>query len=170
MKGMILLITPSRRGPECASKVETATGHKTSIAETLVQATTWLRCAEYDLVVLDQHLVEAEPLETETVRAHLGTAVELEMNLALSGVERVVRAVQAGLARRKREESVSRLAAGRALYGELSDHLTRLLAECDLVSSLPEVSPTVADRLTVVRDQAQKLCLRLTPQDQSATN
>jgi len=158
---MILLITPARRAQECASAVENATGHKTAVAESLVQAMTLLRTTEYVLVLLDQHLLEVEPNEIETVRAHLGTAVELEMNLVINGIERVVGAVRSALARREREEDNARVAAAQALHSELGDSLSRLLAECDLASAVLGVPPSVTEKLAVVRAEVQKVCTRL---------
>jgi hypothetical protein len=154
---MILLITPSTRAQECAVAIEQATGQKAAVAANLPLATTLLRAESYDAVLLDQHLIEAEPYESETALAHLGTATAVEMNLAVSGVERVVRAVQSALIRRQRNETNARAAATRTLHGELSDTLTTLLVDCDLASGIPDLPSAAAARLDAVREDAHKL-------------
>jgi DNA-binding response OmpR family regulator len=55
---MILLITPSARGPECATGLKETTGEETHWAENLQQAFARLREQSYSVVVLDQFLLE----------------------------------------------------------------------------------------------------------------
>src|SRR5271168_290148 len=101
---MILLVTPSERASECAAALHEATGEEVVIAESLARATTLLRAECYLAVVLDQYLLETEPDEAGTTIEHLGTAIPVQVNLAISGIERLVREVRAALQRRQREE------------------------------------------------------------------
>ena len=71
---MILLITPSARGLECANTLKDATGRETQWAETLQQAIARLREQSYSAVVIDQFLMESEPAESDQLLEHLGTA------------------------------------------------------------------------------------------------
>ncbi len=57
---MILLITPSARGPECAATLKDSTGNETHWAANLQQAVAWLREQTYSAVVIDQFLLENE--------------------------------------------------------------------------------------------------------------
>ena len=71
---MILLITPSERGQECAVTLEDSTGNETHWAASLQSALARLREQTYSAVVLDQFLLESEPAESDQVLEHLGTA------------------------------------------------------------------------------------------------
>jgi hypothetical protein len=55
---MILLITPSARGPECVAILKDSTGNETHWAEDLQQALARLREQSYSAVVIDQFLLE----------------------------------------------------------------------------------------------------------------
>jgi len=88
MKGMILLITPSVRGQECAGAVQAATGLPTQVACSLQEAASKLRGEEYSAVIIDQFLLEAEPDESDQMLQHLGAAIPVYVNLAICGIER----------------------------------------------------------------------------------
>jgi hypothetical protein len=98
---MILLVTPSERASGCAAALHKATSEDVVVAGSLARATTFLRTESYIAVVLDQHLLETEPQEAETVLEHLGTAIPVQVNLAISGMERLVREVRAAGSRKR---------------------------------------------------------------------
>jgi hypothetical protein len=58
---MILLMTGSARGRECAAAIEAALNQPTRLAQTLGAAVTLLRREEFSAVLLDQSLVETDP-------------------------------------------------------------------------------------------------------------
>jgi len=91
---MILLVTPSERASECAAALQAATGEEVLVAEDLARATTLLRVECYGAVVLDQYLLEAQPHEAVTLLEHLGSAIPVQVNLAITAVERLVREVR----------------------------------------------------------------------------
>jgi len=91
---MILLITPSARGLECAASLKADTGNETHWAESLQQAMVQLREQSYTAVVIDQFLLENEPSESDLVLDHLGTAFPVYLNFAVSGMERLLREVR----------------------------------------------------------------------------
>src|SRR5208283_1816222 len=108
---MILLVTSTARAGECAAALHNATGEEVAIAESLARATALLRAEDYRAVVLDQHLVETEPDESGTTIEHLGSAIPVQVNLAISGMERLVREVRAAIHRRQRDEVRARQVA-----------------------------------------------------------
>jgi hypothetical protein len=112
---MILLITPSSRGQECAQALFASTNHPTDVASTLQAAVSKLRQEEYAAVVIDQFALEVEPDEGEQMLRHLGSAFPVYVNCAISGVERIVRDVQSALRRRQREEQIARSSASQAI-------------------------------------------------------
>ena len=88
---MILLITPSVRSQECAQAIQAATEHPTHAPSTLQVAASKLREHEYPAVISVQFLLEAEPDDSDQMLQHLGTAIPVYINSAISGIERFVR-------------------------------------------------------------------------------
>jgi hypothetical protein len=141
---MILLITPSARVQECAKVLEEATSETVQVAPTLRHATTQLRSQEYLAVIVDQSLMESEPDEGELVLQHMGTAIPLFMNFAISKIDRVVRELRAALNRRKREVVVVQQAAEEALRNELKGTVTALLLSCEMALQATDFTATEA--------------------------
>ena len=140
---MILLITPSAKVQECTKVLEEATSEALQVAPTLRQAAAQLRAEEYSVVVLDQFLVEAEPEESDLVLQHVGSAVPLYANFAISGIDRVARELRAALNRHKREINVARKSAEQMLRNELKGTLTALMLSCEL--ALQATDPLVVE-------------------------
>jgi len=135
---MILLITPSAKVQECAKALEEATAESLQVAPTLRQAAAHLRSDEYSVVVLDQFLVEAEPEESDLILQHIGPAVPMYANFAISGIDRVARELRAALNRHKREVVVARQSAEQTLRNELKGTLTALMLSCELALQAPD--------------------------------
>lgn len=138
-----------------------ATGEEVILADNLSQATSRLRTESYVAVVLDQYLLETEPDETETVMRHLGTAISLQLNLAISGMDRLVREVRAGVLRRRREEETAREAATSALHNELNGTVTALLLSCELALSTPGMPLAAVEKVQSAHDLVKALRSKL---------
>jgi hypothetical protein len=158
---MILLVTPSERASECAAALQNATNEKVEIAESLTRATTLLRAECYVAVLFDQHLLETEPHEAEVTLGHLGTAIPVQVNLAISGVERLVREVRAALQRRRLEEGSAREAAIGRLNSELNGTVTALLLSSELALETPGLPPAAVEKLQSVHDLVMKFRMQL---------
>ncbi len=67
-----------------------------------------MRTQEFSAVVIDQSFLETEPDESETVLEHIGMAIPVHINLALaiSRMERLIREIRAALYRRKKRPSL----------------------------------------------------------------
>ena len=124
---MILLITSSARGQQCADSLQVATGQETHWAQTLQEAATRLREQTYSAAVIDQFLLDTEPDESDQMIEHLGTAFPVYLNFAVTGMERLVREVRSALHRRKREEAAARRAVVEQLSSEMRETLTAML-------------------------------------------
>lgn len=158
---MILLVTPSERAGECAEALHQAISEEVVVAESLSRAATLLRAESYLAVVVDQHLFETEPDETETVMQHLGTAIPVQVNLGISGIERLVREVRAAVQRRKREEIAARKAAVNTLHSELNGTITALLLSCELALETPGLPPAATEKLQYARSLVKKIRAQL---------
>jgi N-dimethylarginine dimethylaminohydrolase len=153
---MILIVTPNLGTDQCTA-LGLAVGEEVVVAHSLRQAATFLRADSYLVVVLDQYLLESEPEETETVMRHLGTAIPLQVNLALSGVKRFSSEVRAALKRRKREEVAARNAAVSTLRCELNGTVTALLLSCELALSAPDMPSSALEKLQSTHELVRNL-------------
>jgi hypothetical protein len=158
---MILLVTSIDRANECARALQESTGEEVVVAENLRQAATLLRSDSYLAVVLDQHLLETEPDEIDTAMQHLGTAILVQVNLAISGLDRLVREVRAAIERRKREETAARQAAVGTLHSELNGTITALLLQCELALEVPGLPPAAAEKLQSAHALVKKIRAQL---------
>src|ERR1700690_1921284 len=158
---MILLITPSGRAQDCAQALQEATSETAHVAATLRQASTQLRAEEYSAVVVDQSLLEAEPDESEMVLQHLGTAIPVYVNFAISGIARVVRDLRVALHRRKREDLVARREAELGLRNELKGTVTALLLSCEMLLQVPDLPPAAESKMHALHQLAQDMRSKL---------
>lgn len=154
---MILLVTPNERAPECAAALHEAMGERVVVAENLAQATTFLRTECYLVVVLDQYVLEAAPYEAETLLEHIGTAIPVQVNLAISGAERLLREIRTAIQRRQREETSARRAAIGKLQSELNGTVTALLLSSELGLETPGLPPAAAAKLESVYELVKRL-------------
>jgi hypothetical protein len=141
--------------------IQEATSENAQIASTLQQAGAQLRNQDYSAVIIDQSLVEAEPDEGDVVMQHLGTAVALQINFAISGLERVIRELRAALNRRKRESIAARREAQQVLQSELKGTITALLLSCEMALGTPNLPLTAESKLRAVYDLAREMRLKI---------
>jgi len=80
---MILLVTPSGGHPS-ARALHEATGEEVVIAESLARATTLLRAEDY-LRWARSVSARSRTAGSETALEHMGTAIPVQVNLAISG-------------------------------------------------------------------------------------
>jgi hypothetical protein len=158
---MILVVTPNLSAGECVEAVRRSTDEDVVVAESLCKAASLLRREIYLAVVLDQFLLETEMQDVDTVMEHLGTAIPLQMNLAICGVERLAREVRAAVLRRKREEAAARQAAVATLHSELNGTVTALLLSCELALGTPGLPPEAAENLRSAHNLVKKLRAQL---------
>ena len=158
---MILLITPSARGQDCAQGLHQATSETTQVASTLRQAASCLRAQDFSAVVIDQSAVDLEPDESDSVLQHLGTAVPVYVSFAVNGMERVVRELRIALQRREKEGKIARQIAEQELRSELKSTATAILVSCEMALKLPELTAAAQTRMQTVHQLAQQICGKL---------
>ena len=154
---MILVVTPNLAAEDCAEALRQATSEEIVMAASLGEAATLLRTESYLAVVLDQYLLETEPDETETVMRNLGTAIPLQVNLAISGGARLAREVRAAVQRRQREQAAARQAAANTLQSELNGTVTALLLSCELALGAPDLPLAATEKLESTHELVKKL-------------
>jgi hypothetical protein len=154
---MILLVTPSERASHCAAALHEATGEKVSATESLAQATSILRTQSCQAVVVDQYLLDTEPEQATVATSHLGTAVLVPVNLALTGLPRLIMDVRISLKRRHREEASARDAAIAKLHGELNDTVTALHLSIQFALQATTIPNEASEKIRLAQDLVTKL-------------
>jgi|SRR5579872_3048755 len=158
---MILLITPSAMGAQCAVALHAATSQDVHWAHTIQEASTRLREQAYSVAVIDQFLVETEPEDSDQMIEHLGTAFPVYVNFGVSGMERLVRDVRSALHRRRREEAAARRAVAEQMQCEMRETLTAMLLSCELAMSVPNMPELATEKIRNIDVLARELRLRL---------
>lgn len=158
---MILLITASSRGPECAECLSAETSQETHWAESLQAAATHLRAQSYSVAVIDQLLLETDPEESDQMIEHLGYAFPVYINFAVTGMERLLREVRLALHRRKREENAAVRTVVEQFNCEMRDSLTAMMLSCELAMAVPNVPSPAAEKIRAIDDLARAMRLRL---------
>jgi CheY-like chemotaxis protein len=158
---MILLVTTSSRGKECAAALEQGTGHKTFVANTVPQALHRLHTAEYDAIIVDQFLVDGDLSGLNSLLNRCGMAMPVYINLALNSAERLVREVQVALRRIDSERLLAMSSAQKILSDQLRGNLTGILLSSELALRQGAIAPEVAEKVRSVRDLAEKMRTQL---------
>ena len=154
---MILLITSLAKAQDCAQALQEATNEAVLLAATLADAVTQLQAQEFSAVVIDQLLLDSEPEAGETVVKHLGTAVPVYLNFAISGTQRVIRELRSALHRRKREILVARREAEQMLRSELRNKVTALLMSCEMALQVENLPPGAEAKMRAVDALAKEM-------------
>ena len=158
---MILLVTASSRGQECAAALEESTGNKVRVAGSVPQALSRLRHGDYEALAIDQSLLEADFRALDTLLNHAGTAMPVYVNLALHSVQRVAREAQVALRRAEKEKRMALRAVEGDLRNQLRSEITGILLTSELALRQPALPAEVAAKLELVQQMAEKMRTRL---------
>jgi hypothetical protein len=158
---MLLVITPSAKARGCAQAIQQVTSEETHVAATLSQALAQLRAREYVAVLIDQAFLETEPGESDLVLEHIGTAIPVHVNFAISGMDRVVRELRAALQRHKKEVLLVRQEVQQALRNELKSTVTALLLSCEMALRVPDLPSAAETKMRTVYELAQEVRAKL---------
>jgi len=158
---MILLITGIAKAQDCACALKEATSAPVTVCASLQEAVVALKEREFSAVVFDLLLLDAQPDEGETVLKHLGSAVPVYLNFAITGTARAAREVRWALQRRKREVLAARNEAEQALRHELRDTLTALLLSCEMALQVPALPALAETKMQAVEALAREVSAKL---------
>lgn len=158
---MILMITCVAKAQECAEALQQAAKEPVIVCTALPDALLQLEEKEFSAVVFDLLLLDAQPDEGETVLKHLGSAVPVYLNFAVTGSSRAVRELRGALQRRQREMLAAKNDARQALRHELRETVTALLLSCEMALQVPELPPPAETRMQAVASLAKEVSARL---------
>ena len=134
----------------------TTVGRSVEVAGRCRIALPALRRREYAVMVLDEAWLRPTP-GAEVLWQQAGLAVPIQVNLGISGCNRVLREVRAALQRRERELSLSMRAAAQIMEGEMNTKLTGLLLKTQLALQDPTLTPGTVITLRQVVELAGEL-------------
>ncbi len=154
MTQTVLLVTAMSGAENCAATIGRQLGLTIELAENRRAALAALRRREFSVIVLDDSMVEADPAGTEVLWQQAGLAIPIQVNLGISGCNRVLREVRAALQRRERELSLARQAAVRLMEGEMNTTITGLLLQTELALEEPALPPGTVVKLRQVVELA----------------
>ena len=158
---MILLITSLAKAQDCAKALQEVASEPVEVAGTLHAAVDQLQAHEFTVVILDQLLLDAEPDDVETIFKHMGTAVPVYSNFAISGIERVSRELRSAVHRRKRESLIARHEAEQDLRSELRGTITALLLSCEMALGVPNLPLLAETKMRTVDALAKEMRAKL---------
>ncbi len=127
------------------------------MASTSTQALARLRAQEYVAVLIDQAFLEIEPVESDMVLEHIGTAVPVHVNFAINGMDRVARELRAALGRHKKAVQLVRQEVQQSLRNELKGTITALLLSCEMALQVPNLQSGAETRMRTVYELAQEM-------------
>jgi hypothetical protein len=158
---MILLVTSSKRGVECATVLQQALAEPVQLADNVRRATSVMRHDEYSAVVLDDAMADADPDAVDILLNTSGMAVPVYVNLALSNSARVVREVRLALRRHDAARTIAMRAAESLLRSELRGAVTGILLSTELVLDSQELPFEAEEKLKLVCQLATQIRGRL---------
>ena len=141
----LLLIASESAAPPIADALGSELHAEVATTPSRRAALTLLRRKDFDLILIDENLSSSDPATFDLLYQNSGSALILELNLALSSAARVVRQARSALVRRSQDLATARTAATAILHSELNTALAGVLLESEL--ALRDASPTQAPRL-----------------------
>lgn len=153
----MLIITGIAGAENCAAVLAKQFNMTVETAASRQEGLAALRRKPFQLVVLDESLIEPNKDGIDALLRNTGLAIPLEINFAISGCGRLVREVRSALHRRSHEQAVAAQAVAANMQNEMRDTITGLLLHAQLALGEPGVSPQLAEKLRIISDLAGKL-------------
>jgi hypothetical protein len=164
---MILLVTTCDRGEECAAALQKATGEQVQLLKstrpTLVNEETEHWQGNITVVVIDDGLMDAEPVSAQELLDSLENSIPVFVNFGISGMDRIVREVRMALRRFHREQLQAMHAAENMLRGEVKDTVTGILLSSQLALETPDIPKAAQAKVQDIYELALALRSRLDP-------
>jgi hypothetical protein len=158
---MPLVITPSAKTLGCAQAIQQVTSEETHVVATSSQALAQLDAREYVAVLIDQAFLKTEPVESDMVLEHIGTAVPVHLSFAIRNMDRVARELRAALHRPKKQVLMARHEVQQNPRNELKSTITALLLSCEMALQVPDLQSEAKSRMRAIHELAQEVRLEL---------
>lgn len=173
--GMILLVTDCPRGAQCAAALQRSTGERVEIIKSVRRCAQVLHDDKLPVssliaVVVDSALIESESSAAEELLERADTALPIIINLAISGIDRVVREVKLALQRYSKQRQLAMQTAESILRGQLRSTITGILLSTQLALEVPSLPPEAEFKMRAVHQLALNLRDRLESQDTASVS
>jgi len=159
----VLLVTGIEGAANCAAALKGMLGMDFDVAGGRRAAISALKHTEYAAVVVDEALVDADPAGADQLWELTGLAIPVQVNLALSGAQRVAREIRTAMSRRERERQLAHRAAAAAIESELKSTVAGLVLHSQLALAERELPGPLAEKLRVMAELAGNLRQHLAP-------
>ncbi len=159
---MILLVTSPTVAEACAIALQKSCGEMVKVCSSLVQASAALKSETFSAVVVDQSLMESNHVAADTLTRNSAGAVLVFINVAINGVDRMVREVRATFERCRREKIMATRNAEVELRNEINSAVAGILLSSELALAAPTLPPGIQEKLRSVHLLAQQIRVRLT--------
>jgi|SRR5437588_7284342 len=170
---MIFLITASARAEECAAALERAISERVSVVAELHSGDpgsandhTILNGAR--AIVIDEAFLDLWPGVEDEVLSPAGDPPAIFVNMAISGISRIVQQVRHALHRNDRQQLNAVVTAEAMLRSELSGTLTGILLNAQLALRDPALPEDAATKMREVHSLALELKGRLQHHDHAS--
>ncbi|HEY0795511.1 MAG TPA: hypothetical protein VGD64_07000 [Acidisarcina sp.] len=157
----LLMVTSIAGAGNCAASLGMQLKMSVYVVTTRREGLAALRGSAYGAVIVDDAISGSDPQGAELLRKHAGAAVVLEVNFAISGVDRLARQLRAEMQRRQQENALAMRLACAAIACELKDTVAGLLLHSQLALAEASVSPQLSIKLHHVVQLAGNLRQRL---------
>lgn len=158
---MILLVTSPKVAEICVGALQRSSGEIIRVAAGLSEASAALKADSFSAVIVDQSLMESNHIAADTLTKDAAGAVLIFINVAISGVDRMVREVRATLERCQLERLKATRNAEAALRNEINSAVAGILLSSELALAVPALPPGIQDKLRSVHLLAQQIRVRL---------
>lgn len=145
---MILLITASRKGTQLQQALQGAVGDVVMLTPNTAAAIHPLREYSFEVVLIDQSAA-TEP-DITTLINHIGSAIPVYTNLALSSSARIVAEIKNAIRRRHSDQTSALRSASIGLRENLRNAVTGILLSSELALSTPDLPAVAQSRLREV--------------------
>jgi hypothetical protein len=157
----VLLIATMDGAENCARLIGDKVGSRVAVAPNKREGLSALRQSQFAIVMVQESLMEADPVWSDLVWELAGSAISVQVNFAISGCNRLAREVKAALMRQDGERAAARRAAVTAVENDLKSSVTSLLLESELALREPAIPASLEPKLRHLVELAGALRERL---------
>ena len=161
MSRKVLIVTSIDGAENCARMMAEQLDAEIEVATSRRAGLQALRQAAFEVVVVEESLVEADPMWADLLWGQAGLAMPLQVNFAISGAARLTREVRAALVRRDGEQALARRAAAAEIENDLKSSVTGLMLQSELALREPVGSAALEPKLRHLVQLASTLRERL---------
>jgi hypothetical protein len=157
----VLLLAPDVPAARVAAQLRSDLEAEVALASLPGEAKAALRAETFDVLLVEEALILAQPELADSLWRLSGDTLLLEINFGITSPVRIAAHVRAALRRRAAALERAQAVALNTLRGELSESLTGLLLHTELAlrGAGPELTPALRSVLALVEALARQLRL-----------